>query len=73
MYDAMSGQYILTIANGTTLSAMNPDANGNLIGYYENSTVGTMSIWNQRPFNTLLPNGTSVTAGPTLQTRVTIT
>jgi len=73
MYDGLTGLYICSIVNGTGLSARNEDANGNIIGYYQNSTVGTMSIWTQKPFNTLLPNGTSASSSPQLQKTVTIT
>ncbi len=48
MYDALTGQYILSITNGTGLT-LTEDANGNLIGYYVNTTnpaVPTLNMWN---------------------------
>lgn len=61
MYDAMTGKYILSIVNGpsspTTIKpglvipiALIPtlatDQNGNLLGYYVNSTSNTLNMWN---------------------------
>ncbi len=46
MYSAFTGNYVLSIVNGTSLT-LKTDDNGNLIGYYINSTVGTMNIYNQ--------------------------
>jgi hypothetical protein len=43
MYDAMTGNYILSIANGTSMS-LTEDQSGDLIGYYVNSTAGTQII-----------------------------
>ena len=40
MYDALTGMYVLSIVNGTTLT-LRTDEMGNLIGYYINSTAGT--------------------------------
>ena len=40
MYDALTGMYVLSIVNGTTLT-LRTDEMGNLIGYYVNSTAGT--------------------------------
>jgi hypothetical protein len=51
MYDAMTGKYILSIANGTTLS-LTEDATGDLIGYYVNQSTAnawrapTLNMWN---------------------------
>jgi len=48
LYDAMTGQYILSIVNGTGMNIVS-DAGGNLIGYYINSTVRsapTLNCWN---------------------------
>ena len=48
MFDAMSGKYILSIINGTTMS-MTFDKGGDLIGYYVNTTVTskpTLNLWN---------------------------
>ncbi len=43
LYDAMTGNYILTIANGTGMT-LTEDAGGDLIGYYVNTTAGTQII-----------------------------
>ncbi|MGE5532866.1 MAG: PQQ-binding-like beta-propeller repeat protein [Bacillota bacterium] len=48
MFDAMTGKYVLSVVNGTTMS-MTMDDHGNLIGYYVNSTVTnapTLNKWN---------------------------
>jgi len=73
MYDGLTGLYICSIVNGTGLSNLHTDANGDVIGYYTNTTVGYMSIWTQKPFDTLAPNGTSLPSTPQLQQRVNIT
>jgi len=48
MYDAMTGNFILSIVNGTTMT-LTEDDGGNLIGYYVNSTnpfAPTLCMWN---------------------------
>jgi len=52
MYDALTGNYILSIVNATTMQ-LTTDAHGNLIGYYVNTTnplvVGSprsLTMWN---------------------------
>ena len=47
MYDALTGDYILSIANATTVQ-LTADENGDLIGYYVNASAGRRSItmWN---------------------------
>ncbi len=51
MYDAMTGQYILSIVNGTGMQIVS-DAGGNLIGYYVNNSRAnqwgrpTLNCWN---------------------------
>jgi outer membrane protein assembly factor BamB len=48
MYDAMTGNYILSIVNGTSFTLVEDDG-GNLIGYYVNSTnanAPTLNMWN---------------------------
>ena len=48
MYDAMTGDYILTIENGTSMT-LTTDESGNLIGYYVNSSnpyAPTLNMWN---------------------------
>jgi outer membrane protein assembly factor BamB len=52
MFDAMTGNYILSIVNGTTFSALVNDPQGSLIGYYINSSTAnaynapTLNCWN---------------------------
>jgi hypothetical protein len=51
MYDAMTGNWILNIVNGTGatfISDTNPygGTQGNLIGYYINTTDWTLNMWN---------------------------
>ena len=38
MFDAMTGNYILSIVNGTSMT-LTEDDHGDLIGYYVNSTA----------------------------------
>lgn len=48
MFDAMTGMYILSIVNGTSMTVTRDDHN-NLIGYYVNSTSPggpTLNMWN---------------------------
>jgi outer membrane protein assembly factor BamB len=48
MYDAMTGNYILSIVNGTSFTLVEDDG-GNLIGYYVNSSnpnAPTLNMWN---------------------------
>jgi outer membrane protein assembly factor BamB len=48
MFDAMTGMYILSIVNGSTMTVTR-DEHNNLIGYYVNSTVSsapTLNCWN---------------------------
>ena len=47
MWDAMTGDWILTIANATTMS-LTSDEGGNLVGYYasSNSTGRYLNMWN---------------------------
>ena len=45
MYDAMKGNWILNIVNGTAVTFMSaPD--GSLLGYYINTTSWTLNVWN---------------------------
>ncbi len=44
MFDAMTGNYVLSIVNGTALSPLIEDDGGDLIGYYVNATAGTQII-----------------------------
>jgi hypothetical protein len=44
MFDALTGKYLLSIVNGTTLSQPYFDSTGNLIGCYVNTTAGTQHI-----------------------------
>ncbi|MCL5949248.1 MAG: hypothetical protein M1490_02075, partial [Candidatus Bathyarchaeota archaeon] len=48
MFDAMTGKYILSIVNCSSMT-LTEDANGNLIGYFVNSTnanAPTLNMWN---------------------------
>jgi len=45
MFDASTGNYILSIVNGTAMT-LTEDDQGNLIGYYINSTTETLNEWN---------------------------
>jgi hypothetical protein len=51
MYDAMTGKYVLSIVNGTSMT-LTEDEGGNLIGYYVNSSTAnaynapTLNMWN---------------------------
>ncbi len=58
LYDAMTGTYILRIVNGTSMT-LTEDENGDLIGYYVNTTIPnapTLNMWNSTE-NILYPNG----------------
>lgn len=49
MFDAMTGSYVLSIVNGTSIQSLTEDDNGNLIGYYVNATnpnKPTLNAWN---------------------------
>ena len=43
LYDAMTGEYVLSIVGGTTMT-LTEDANGDLIGYYVNTTSITYAV-----------------------------
>ena len=45
MYSGLTGKYFLSIVNGTTPTRLMEDENGNLIGYYLNSTAGTETVY----------------------------
>ena len=42
MYDGFTGNYVGSIVNGTSPSLITTDGSGNIIGYYFNTTAGTM-------------------------------
>jgi hypothetical protein len=46
LYDAMTGNWILNIVNGTSLSQIVEDESGSLLGYYTNNTDHTLVMWN---------------------------
>ncbi|MDD1749988.1 MAG: PQQ-like beta-propeller repeat protein, partial [Methanothrix sp.] len=58
MYSAFTGQYVLSIVNGTGLT-LREDENGNLIGYYINNTAGK-----ERTFSSTGVAGTATSTGP---------
>jgi hypothetical protein len=51
MFDAVTGQYILSVVNGSSMNTLIEDNGGDLIGYYTNSTVGTQIVNGQRVTN----------------------
>jgi hypothetical protein len=57
MYSAFTGEYVLSIVNGTGLT-LREDENGNLIGYYINTTAGT-----ERTFSSTGVAGTTTSTG----------
>jgi hypothetical protein len=48
LYSAETGQYVLSIINGPSMN-IKEDSYGSLIGYYLNSTVGTMKTYGPAP------------------------
>jgi len=48
MYSAFTGKYVLSVVNGTSMT-LRTDAHGHLIGYYINSTRGTMPTFGPAP------------------------
>jgi len=48
MYDAMTGNYVLSIVNGSSFSKLTIDDHGGLLGYYLNSSSGqtSLTVWN---------------------------
>ncbi len=76
IYSATTGKYVMSIVNGTNLSGLHADTSGHLIGYYINSTVGTMSLWNPSSWNSMPPPPMGPAQGPqypTLKSTVNIT
>ena len=65
MWDAMTGNYILSIVNGSTMT-LTEDQSGNLIGYYVNAsipTAPTLNMWNSTqailyPYSQFIPGTT---------------
>ncbi|MEM2969174.1 MAG: hypothetical protein QXJ76_07745, partial [Candidatus Bathyarchaeia archaeon] len=51
MYSAFTGKYVLSVVNGTSLT-LRADEHGHLIGYYINSTRGTMATYGPPPYGT---------------------
>ncbi|MGA2681733.1 MAG: PQQ-binding-like beta-propeller repeat protein [Candidatus Bathyarchaeia archaeon] len=50
MYDATTGNYVLSVVNGTSMS-LTEDSGGDLIGYYVNATVGSQIVNGQKVTN----------------------
>jgi outer membrane protein assembly factor BamB len=73
MYDGLTGIYILSIVNGSSLSVKDPDSLGNIVGWYRNNTVGTQYLWDSKPFERLLPNGTTISRNPRIVDSVNMT
>jgi outer membrane protein assembly factor BamB len=55
MYDATTGQYVLSIVNGSALT-LRPDESGNLIGYFLNTTAGTEIVHPSPGVNQIVTN-----------------
>lgn len=68
MYSALTGQYVLSVVNGTGLT-LRADEKGNLIGYYINSTAGAQTVYTAPPGGIATPFG----GGPLIPTVVNIT
>ena len=66
MWDAMTGNYILSITNITTgYLQLTTDDHGNLVGYYVNYTDNTLNMWNStRCINEAVLNTYSGTSAP---------
>jgi hypothetical protein len=60
VYDALTGNYVCSVVNGTSVQ-MTVDSQGDLIGYYINNTVGT-EIIHPNPATAMVQTNT----GPTL-------
>ena len=48
LYDAMTGNYVLSIVNGTSMT-LTEDQGGDLVGYFVNTTIAnkpTLNMWN---------------------------
>jgi len=43
LYDAVTGRYVMSVVNGTSMR-LGQDDNGNLIGYFINNTAGTQMV-----------------------------
>ena len=52
MFDAMTGQYVLSVVNGTAMGQLTEDDGGNLVGYFVNASTAnaynapTLNMWN---------------------------
>jgi len=62
LYDAFTGQYILSVVNGSSLMVQ-PDAAGDIIGYFQNNTAGTQLI---HPYSFVMGATGEVKAGSTV-------
>jgi hypothetical protein len=56
MYSGLTGQYVGSVVNGTSLT-LRSDNNGNLIGYYINNTVGAQTVYSPAPGGIATPFG----------------
>ncbi|HUK84932.1 MAG TPA: PQQ-binding-like beta-propeller repeat protein, partial [Candidatus Acidoferrum sp.] len=68
MWDAMTGNYILTITGNPTMSysSLTEDEHGGLALYYVNSTDNTLDMWNSTRCINLASGGSIYGAGPSL-------
>jgi hypothetical protein len=64
LYDALTGTYVLSIVNGTATPTFTTDANGNIIGYYTDTTPGIVTTYGTTP---------AMGGFPTVTGQVTIT
>jgi hypothetical protein len=54
MYDGITGKYVLSVVNGPIITpwtyiSFTTDENGNMLGYYINSTTGTLNTYGPAP------------------------
>jgi len=62
LYDGWNGQYVMSVVNGSALT-IGQDDNGNMIGYFSNSTSGTQIIHPRAGQNVVATcSGTHITA-----------
>ncbi len=54
MYSGLTGKYVLSLVNGTS-ATLTTDDQGDIIGYYINSTVGTMTTYGSAPIRAPQP------------------
>jgi hypothetical protein len=65
LFDALTGQYLVSIVNGSAPTFLGEDARGDIIGYVENSTNGIMYVGTGATQKTYTVNTTAT--GPNLE------